>query len=220
MCGRYTSHLPPDAIRRAFQVQQMPNFPPSWNVAPTQSVPVVRLNQEQSRELVLMRWGLIPYWSKDRKLAYKLINARAESVETSASFREAFRRRHCLVVADGFYEWKTIEGKKQPYHFRLKSGEPFGFAGLWETWYDRGSEERIESCTIVTTDANELVAPIHNRMPVILGPEQFEGWLDPAGGTDLLTPCPGDWLECFPVDPRVGNVKHNDADLIARLNSA
>ena len=123
-------------------------------------------------------------------------------------------------MADGFYEWKTIDGKKQPYHFQLKSGEPFGFAGLWENWTDKESGEKVQSCTIVTTDANEVVAPIHNRMPVILGPDQFDAWLDPKGGTDLLAPCPADWLECFPVDPRVGNVRNNDADLIVRLSSA
>ena len=139
-----------------------------------------------------MRWGLIPYWSKDREIAYKLINARCETVQSSPSFREAFKRRHCLVVADGFYEWKTIEGKKQPYHFRLKSGEPFGFAGLWENWTDKESGEKVQSCTIVTTDANEVVAPIHNRMPVILGPDQFDRWLDPP-------PAPSCWRRARPT---------------------
>jgi putative SOS response-associated peptidase YedK len=169
MCGRYTSYLPPEAIRRTFQVQQMPNFPPSWNVAPTQAVPVVRLDREQERELTLMRWGLIPYWAKDKKIGYKLINARAESVQTSNAFREAYKRRHCLVVADGFYEWKPENGKKQPYYIRLKTGEPFGFAGLWENWTDKDSGEKVQSCTILRPKPMRSSARSTTECPLFSG---------------------------------------------------
>ncbi len=215
MCGRYliTSHT--EAIRQLFKVDQRPNIAPSYNVAPTQSVPIIRL-KEGARELVTARWGLVPFWAKDLKIGYRMINAKAETVADKPAFRDSYKRRRCLVVADGFYEWQKQESGKQPYLIRLKEDAPFAFAGLWADWTDKQSGERIESCTIITTEPNDLMAQLHNRMPVILAPADYDKWLDAdaSDGQALLRPFPARAMGAFPVDRAVGNVRNNYAELI------
>jgi putative SOS response-associated peptidase YedK len=197
---------------------------PCYNVAPQTMQPVVRLDRDTGRrELANLRWGLIPYWSKDAKIGYSTINARAESVATNPAFREAMKRRRCLVPADLFYEWQRVGTKmKQPFAIGMKDGSLFAFAGLWETWKDPATGERIETYTIITTDPNELVKPetgpaLHDRMPVILDPKDYERWLDPGDlmrmPLDLLRPHDAGKLMAWRVSERVGNVKNNDPDL-------
>ena len=220
MCGRYMITSPLEAMRRIFRVDERPNLAARYNVAPTQQVPIVRRGADgAARELVMVRWGLVPFWAKDTKIGYKMINARAETVAGKPAFRDSYRRRRCLVVADGFYEWKKIDGGKQPYLIRVKGGEPFAFAGLWADWTDNDSGERIESCTIVVTGANTLVAAIHDRMPVIVPTAQYDAWLDPAAadGATMLRPFPAELMETYAVSPRVGNVRNDDPGLIEPL---
>jgi len=218
MCGRYVFTSPLEAIQQMFKFDQMTNLGPNFNVAPTHEMPIVRRRKGDRRnELVMARWGLIPHWAKDAKIAYSTINARSETAATKPAFRDAFKRRRCLVPADAFYEWKR-EGKgKQAHLIKLKGGSPFAFAGLWSTWRSPEGED-IASYTIMTTEPNDLMATLHNRMPVILGTDDHDHWLDldtdPAG---VLKPCPSDWLEAYPVDKRVGNVRNNDASLIEPL---
>jgi len=174
----------PAALQEVFPLLEIPEIPPRGNICPTQTVAAVRDDSAGKPHFVNLRWGLIPFWADDMKIGARLINARGETVAEKPAFRTAFRKRRCLIVADGFYEWQTINRKKQPYHFARRDGKPFAFAGLWERW-DKG-ESPIESCTIITTDANELVRPLHDRMPVILQPEDFERWLDPKEDSGML----------------------------------
>jgi putative SOS response-associated peptidase YedK len=215
MCGRYLMTSPVDALRQLFRFEQRPNLMPRYNVAPTDEMPIGRRSKDGGRELATMRWGLIPYWAKDKSIGYRTINARADSLELKPAFRDAYRKRRCLVLADGFYEWRREGKAKQPFLIRLKTGQPFAFAGLWEFWVSPAQEE-VRSFTIITTDPNELVAPLHNRMPAILDPEVYDLWLDPRlplrAGT--LAPCPAEWLEAVPVSTRVNNVKHDDPECI------
>jgi putative SOS response-associated peptidase YedK len=218
MCGRYVITSSPAAIRALFGYPEQPNFPARYNVAPTQPIPVVRL-QEGKRQFVLMRWGLIPAWVKDPKSFSLLINARVESVIDKPAFRAAMRRRRCLIPADGFYEWKEAGGRKQPYFVHLKSSEPFGFAGLWETWSGPNGEE-IDTAAIVTTTANRTLSPIHARMPVILPPEAFASWLDCAkvdaeAAAALLVPSRDDLFEAYEISPAVNRVANDSEALIA-----
>jgi putative SOS response-associated peptidase YedK len=179
MCGRFSLTATPLDVQACFALGAPPALAPRYNVAPSQPIPIVRRAAAGGRELVLVRWGLIPPFAADRSVGNKLINARAESVATKPSFRRAFRAKRCLVPADGFYEWRRFgSGPKQPYLVRLRSGMPFAFAGLWEEW--RSPEgEMVESCAIITTEPNELVRQLHDRMPVMLAPEAFERWLAP-----------------------------------------
>jgi putative SOS response-associated peptidase YedK len=177
MCGRFVISAPVPIIAELFNLGGMPDLAPRYNVAPTQTIPAVRARENKERELVVLRWGLIPPWSKDMKLAASMINARADSVADKPAYRSAFKRRRCLLPADGFYEWKSADGKKQPYLFRLADNRPFAFAGLWECWH--GPEGDVESCALITTDANEAVRPFHDRMPVILDRSAHDAWLDP-----------------------------------------
>lgn len=215
MCGRYliTSHT--EAIRQLFKVDQRPNIAPSYNVAPTQSVPIIRI-KEGARELVTARWGLVPFWAKVLNIGYRMINAKAETVAEKPTFRDSYKRRRCLIVADGFYEWKKEAESKQPYLIRLKDMGPFAFAGLWADWADKDSGEQIESCTIITTEPNELMASLHNRMPAILASADYDAWLNPEAGDgqSLLRPFSAAAMEAFPVDRAVGNVRNNYAELI------
>jgi putative SOS response-associated peptidase YedK len=201
-------------LQAAFSFRERPNLRPRYNIAPTQEIAIVRA-VEGERQLATVRWGLIPFWSKDARAAAKCINARADTLATTASFREAFKRRRALVPADGFYEWRKLEdGTKQPYLVRLRSGLPFAFAGLWEAW--KGADGRVESATIVTTEANAVMAPLHQRMPVLLDPADYDRWLDPTqpDAAHLLVPCPDDWLEIFPVSKRVNSPRIDEEDLI------
>jgi putative SOS response-associated peptidase YedK len=218
MCGRYVIKSPPALVRAVFGYPELPNFPPRFNVAPTQPVPIVRLD-EGRRHFALMRWGFIPGWVKDPKSVSLLINARAESALDKPAFRNAIRRRRCLVPADGFYEWREAGGRKQAYFVRRKDGAPFAFAGLWETWTGPNGEE-LDTAAIVTTLANRTLSFIHGRMPAILSPEAFDLWLDCAKvdaptAAALLVPAPDDLLEAYQVSPAVNRVANDSEALIA-----
>ncbi|MDX1624575.1 MAG: SOS response-associated peptidase [Gemmatimonadota bacterium] len=212
MCGRYTLTVGREDLAAAFPLDEAPGeIPERYNVAPTQHVAVIA--NRKPRRVEFFHWGLIPFWADDPKIGNRMINARAETLAEKPSFRNAFRRRRCLVLADGFYEWTKRGGKKWPLYLRMKSGEPFAFAGLWERWSGPGGEE-VESCTIVTTEANDLVAGFHDRMPVILRPGDYEAWLDPEERdpeelSRLLAPFPSELLEVRPVG-RVVNDPSND----------
>jgi len=200
----------------------MPGFSPSYNVAPQSMQPVVRLNRDSGRrEFALLRWGLVPFWAKEAKIGYSTFNARAEEAATKPAFREALKKRRCLVPADAFYEWKRLDKKtKHPFAIALRSGEPCAFAGLWERWQPKEGEP-LESYTILTTDPNELMEPIHNRMPVILEPRDYERWLDSSDQArppvDLMRPYPAEKMRAWPVSDQVGNVRNNDAHLLEQL---
>ena len=222
MCGRYSFTSPLEAVRRLFQVSGGGNLAPRYNIAPTQPAVVARpsLKPGEARELAILTWGLVPSWAKDAAIASKLINARAETVAEKPSFRNAFRRRRCLVPADGFYEWKAAPGGKQPYRVSFEDERPFAFAGIWEHWQGADGSE-IESFAIVTTDANALLRPLHPRMPVILEPEQHAPWLD-TGNEDagaLLGPYAGEGLCYYPVSRHVNNVRNDDAECIRPLEA-
>ena len=217
MCGRYTITSAPEAFRRLFGYPEQPNFPPRYNIAPTQPIPVVRLD-EGERHFVLMRWGLLPSWVKDPKDFPLLINARGESVIGKPAFRNAMKRRRCLIPADGFYEWKPAGGRKQPFYIRAKSGRPIAFAGLWETWEGPNGEE-IDTAAIVTTRANGLLSGIHDRMPVIVPEAAFDLWLncaevDAVTVSAMIAPAPEDVLEAFPVSTAVNRTANDSGKLI------
>ena len=206
MCGRYTIVLTPEELHAIFLYLERPNFPARYNVAPTQPIPVVRLMNGE-RHFALVRWGLLPSWVKDPKAFPLLINARGETVTEKPAFKAAMKRRRCLIPADGFYEWKAGGPRKQPYYIRAKSGKPLAFAGLWETWIGPNGEE-LETAAIVTTTANETLAPIHDRMPVIVPPDQFDLWLgngdeDTTAAEALIKPAPNELLEAYPVSTNV-----------------
>jgi putative SOS response-associated peptidase YedK len=217
MCGRYCISSAPEAIRRLFRYRQQPNFPPRYNVAPTQPVPIVRLARGE-REFALVRWGLIPGWVKDPKNFSLLINARGDSVNDKPAFRNAMKRRRCLFPADGFYEWK-LEGKgRRPYFARPRAGGPIAFAGLWETWIGPNGEE-METAAIVTTQANRTMGAIHPRAPVIVAPEAFDLWLDcdkvdAATAAALFAPAPESLLEVYEISPAVNSAANDSPALI------
>jgi putative SOS response-associated peptidase YedK len=220
MCGRFVIMSSPGEVAEHFGVSQA-ELSPRFNVAPTQKVPVVRLGAE-GRELVFLRWGLVPSWTKEGSRGPLLINARAETAAEKPAFRSAFKHRHCLIPANGFFEWRTEGGKKQPYYITLKEGGPVGFAGLWEEWRPADGGEPVQSCTILTTEANELVRPLHERMPVILGPESYEEWLDQGPKPkealqSMLRPFPAEVMRAYPVDARVNNAKNDDPSCITPL---
>jgi putative SOS response-associated peptidase YedK len=193
---------------------------PSYNVAPQSLQPVVRLSPETGkRELAIMRWGLVPYWSKDGKAPFSTINAKSETVSKSPAFREAWRQRRCLVPADLFYEWQKLDEKnKQPFAIAEKDDGMFAFAGVWESWRDKETGQKVRTYTILTTDPNEVMEPIHNRMPVIVRPQDYERWLAPADEAhlpvDLLRPYPAEKMKAWKIGKAVGNTRNNDLSLI------
>ncbi len=225
MCGRYVTVSSPALLAERFHVTHVrPRaIEPSYNVAPRAEVPVVA-EREGERVLDLVRWGLVPFWAKDTAVGDRMINARAEKLLRSNAFRRAFERRRCIVPADGFYEWQKLEGRrvKQPWFIRRRDGEPLAFAGLWETWRDPQQGEdapRLRSCVIITTEPNDLVAPIHDRMPVVLPESAWDAWLDvenrdTASLGKLLVPLPASELEAWPVSTMVNKADHNGPELV------
>jgi putative SOS response-associated peptidase YedK len=221
MCGRYTITVHADTAREALGLASMPaDYHPRYNVAPTQPVLAVANNGERAAEW--MRWGLIPFWAKDPSIGGRMINARSETITEKPAFKNAFHKRRCLLLADGFYEWKKgagPKGRSQPYFFRLADGKPFAFAGLWEFWRSPEGEE-IRSCTIITTEANGVVRPVHERMPVMLTGDALWAWLGegelPAGALlDLLRPYPEDAMTGHPVSLMVNQAGVESPELIA-----
>ena len=221
MCGRFTLRTPASVVAEQFSLFELPQFPARYNIVPSQPVPVVRFDANSSlprREFVLLHWGLVPSWAKDASIGNRLTNARAETVVDKPSFRAAFRRRRCMVVADGFYEWQRSGKRAQPYYIRRRDDRPFAIAGLWESWEGAG-HDYLESCTLITTEANDLMRPIHDRMPVILDPNDYETWLDPKlekgeSLTGLLRPYTGVDMEAFTVSTAVNNPRNEGPALI------
>lgn len=213
MCGRFTLRTPARDVARAFGVAPEPDWPPRYNVAPTQSVPAVRQLPGEPRQLVFLQWGLIPSWADDPSIGNRLINARAETLASKAAFRGALRQRRCLIPCDGFYEWQKQGRLKQPYYLTVAGGGLFALAGLWEHW--EHGELAIESFTIVTTEANSLLAPLHDRMPVILPPAAYDLWLDPSEQDvqrlqPLLSPYPAEAMSCRAVSPLVNSPRNDN----------
>jgi putative SOS response-associated peptidase YedK len=224
MCARYTLTAPAVKVAELFGVEVPLGLKPRYNVAPTQTVLAVRLDSDGKREAANLRWGLIPSWAGDAKIGQKLINARSETVFEKPSFRGAAKKRRCLIAADGFFEWKGPVGKKQPYFIHRNGREPFAFTGLWESWHGEEADV-VESCTIITTDANETMKPLHDRMPVILAQKDFDCWLDPkatnAGALmPLLRPAPDDLLSYYPVTTKMGNRRYTGADAVEPIDVA
>lgn len=226
MCGRYTLTTPGEIIAEIFDLAAPPELPAHYNVAPTQEVAAVRVDEPGGeRRLVILRWGLVPHWADDPAIGNRMINARAETAAEKPAFRSSFKAKRCLVVADGFYEWQKVSGgTKQPWYFRLASGEPFAFAGLWAVW-GKGEGDPIETCTVLTTDANELVRKVHPRMPVILAPEHWDLWLDPSVGDRerleaVLGPYDPARMIAFPVSTRVNSPANDDPSVIEPLGDA
>jgi putative SOS response-associated peptidase YedK len=225
MCGRFTLSTPPDALADYFELDAPVSVAPRYNIAPSQDVAVVRIDPDAgARALDLVRWGLVPSWSKEPPGSdARMINARAETLTERPAFRSAYKRRRCLLPADGFYEWKKTGGAKQPYLIRMRAGGLFAFAGLWERW--TGAEGApLDSCTILPTGPNELVGEIHNRMPVILQPKDFGLWLDPEVRgperlTPLLVPFPSSEMIAFPVTRRVNNPRNDDPSCVEPMET-
>ena len=220
MCGRYTLIADLGDLAQRFEFDGSDfSYDPGYNIAPTESVLTVR--NVEGREAAFMRWGLIPFWAKDPKIGARMINARSETVAEKPAFRNALKKRRCLVLADGYYEWQKTPVGKRPYRIIMKSGEPFAMAGLWETWKDPQGNV-VPSCTIITTAANDFLSPIHDRMPVILPREKEELWLDPGRDatdsfTDILTPYPAEAMDTYEVSTMVNYAGNTGPEVIARI---
>ena len=219
MCGRFARFSDVHQMLGPLGVQWQGDLLPNYNTAPSQQVLAVR-QQDGRREAVQLRWGLIPFWAKDKSIGYRMINARADGIADKPAFRQPFRQQRCLIPADGFYEWRHDGGRKQPYYIHRKDNQPLVFAGLWSRWEDRENREIIESCTIITGEPNELVAQIHNRMPVILDPAGCDEWLesdDRASLERLLSPIPAQLLAAHPVSTAVNKPSQGGPGLIEPL---
>jgi putative SOS response-associated peptidase YedK len=214
MCGRFAFYSPAEATAALFGAATLHSLTPRYNIAPTQDIAVIRREEGSRATMSMLRWGLVPFWAKDPAIGNRMINARAETIAEKPSFRATYRKRRCLIPADGFYEWHTADGKKLPYFISLKRGEPFAFAGLWETWQDRESGQVLETATIITTEANDFMNRLHHRMPVILEAEKIDAWLD--GDEGALARAAGDApeLHAWPVDRQVNNARNEGSDLI------
>jgi putative SOS response-associated peptidase YedK len=218
MCGRVTQAQAPREYESMFKIdwtRGIPNAPPHYNGAPGQDYLVIRVRPEgEDFTMDLIRWGLLPSWAKDRKMAWKMINARAETVAKMPAFKNAFEKRRCLLPVDGFFEWKKMGKEKRPYMIAMANGQPFTLAGLWENWKDPDSGEWVRTFTIITTDANELVAELHDRMPVVIAPEDRERWLKGPERGKLLEPFPSERMTMWPVSPKLNNTKFDTPDLL------
>ncbi|MGB5347224.1 MAG: SOS response-associated peptidase [Woeseia sp.] len=215
MCGRFAFYSPSEATAALFGVENAPPVEPRYNIAPTQYIAAIRDADSGSRELKMLRWGLVPFWAKDPSIGNRMINARAETVAEKPSFRSAFKKRRCLILADGFYEWHTEAGVKTPYFISAADSEPFAFAGLWEDWKDKQTGESLQTATIITTPANSFMESLHHRMPVILQRDTAAVWLD--GKQDLLQDVPAitPKLRAWPVARTVNNARNEGEDLLA-----
>jgi putative SOS response-associated peptidase YedK len=222
MCGRFTLLAPGEAVAELFDLSETPQLAPRYNIAPTQPVAAVRYNNDKNqRELAHFHWGLIPRWAKDPSIGSRMINARSETAAEKPSFRAAFKYRRCLVPTDGFYEWWKVDGGKQPVLIKMKDERPFAIAGLWEHWQSPDGSE-IESVTLLTTEPNDLLTKIHNRMPVILAEKDYDLWLDPGAQhpgevQPLMRPFPGDKMTFYPVSTHVNNPRNEDPGCIVPL---
>lgn len=219
MCGRFAFYSPSEATAALFGVDASLLVEPRFNIAPSQYIAAIRETDNAEgpvRELAMFRWGLVPFWAKDPAIGNRMINARSETVAEKPSFRAAYRHRRCLVLADGFYEWKKEGDSKTPYFISLQNGEPFAFAGLWENWHAKETEESIQSTTLITTAANDFMATVHHRMPVVLQPETADRWL--AGDNEVLADVAANSPEfrAWPVAKRVNNARNEGEDLIIR----
>jgi putative SOS response-associated peptidase YedK len=214
MCGRFAFYSPSEATAALFGVSGTLPVEARYNIAPTQYIAAIREDADDGRELTMLRWGLVPFWAKDPSIGNRMINARAETVAEKPAYRAAWRRRRCLVLADGFYEWHKEGSGKTPYYISSSDGEPFAFAALWENWHSKVSDESIQSTTLITTAANDFMASLHHRMPVVLGAETAGRWL--AGDDDLneLAASYRNRLRAWPVDRRVNNARNEGAELI------
>ncbi len=214
MCGRFAFYSPAEATAALFGVEAKATMKPRYNIAPTQDIAAIRNGEDDARELVMLRWGLVPFWAKDPSIGNRMINARAETVAEKPSFRAAYRRRRCIVLADGFYEWHRDGDVKTPYFISLASGEPFALAGLWESWHDKESGDDLQTATLITTEANAFMAALHQRMPMVLEPGRADRWL--GGDEQMIETATDDTprLRAWPVDRRVNNARNEGADLI------
>lgn len=220
MCGRFAFYSPSEATAALFGVESSVAVVPRYNIAPTQFIAGIRKDEEGESELVMLRWGLIPFWAKDPSIGNRMINARAETVAEKPSFRNAYRKSRCLILADGFYEWRKEGEQKTPYLISLADSSPFAFAGLWEHWKSKESDETIQSTAIITTAANDFMAQIHHRMPIVLQPDNAVRWLQ--GDMDLLQEVTDDSPEfrAWPVGRSVNNARNESASLIEQVGDA
>jgi len=214
MCGRFAFYSPSEAAAALFGVSVSIEVQPRYNIAPTQYIAAIREDADKERELVMLRWGLVPFWAKDPSIGNRMINARAETVAEKPSYRAAFRHRRCIVLADGFYEWRRENDAKTPYYISLASGEPFALAGLWENWTDKESGEALQTATLITTEANDFMRSLHHRMPVILESDRAGEWL--AGSAEPMQKAAEQTpdLQAWPVDRRVNNARNEGEQLI------
>ena len=216
MCGRFAFYSPSEATAALFGVATSIEVVPRYNIAPTQFIAAVRRDEQNTPELAMLRWGLVPYWAKDPSIGNRMINARSETVTEKPSFRSAYRKRRCLILADGFYEWRKAADGKTPYFISGADGSPFAFAGLWESWSSKDSDESLESTAIITAAASDFMAQLHQRMPVVIHPDLADRWLD--GDPELLTEVieNSPEFQAWPVDRRVNNARNEGAELIDR----
>jgi len=226
MCGRFVQDIPFETIQRNFNIRTTaPDIIPNYNVAPTQEILTI-IKHDNENKLEKLHWGLVPFWAKDISIGSRMINARVETVSSKPSFRNAFKNRRCLIPANAFYEWKGEKGNKKPYYVYIPSGEPFAFAGLWETWTDKGTDESVyKSCTIITTGASDSIRELHHRMPVILGQKVYEKWLDvemqdPKGLETILREGIIHDMKFYPVSTLVNSVKNNDPNCIKPIDES
>jgi putative SOS response-associated peptidase YedK len=220
MCGRFAFYSPSEATAALFGVTGSTEVVQRYNIAPTQFIAAVRQDEQNTPELAMLRWGLVPFWAKDPSIGNRMINARSETIAEKPSFRNAYRKRRCLILADGFYEWRKEADAKTPYFISLASGSPFAFAGLWESWSSKDNDETLQSTAIITAAASGFMEQLHHRMPVVIVPELAGRWLD--GDAELLAEAIENIPEfrAWPVDRKVNNARNEGAELIDRAGAA